>query len=44
MKLSPLPVRRPSQDAATVDLVAAEAAPQPAPLDEVLAWLHSLES
>ncbi|MGN6301581.1 MAG: hypothetical protein ACTHN8_10890 [Angustibacter sp.] len=47
MKLSPLPVRRPSREAAdvsTVDLTAAEAAPRPAALDEVLDWLKSLES
>jgi hypothetical protein len=47
MKLSPLPVRRPRGD--VVDLVAADAASQattapPADLDEVLAWLTSLES
>ncbi|WP_157371476.1 hypothetical protein [Angustibacter sp. Root456] len=50
MKLSPLPVRRPGNqdtDAVTpgvVDLRSAEAAGQPAPLGEVLAWLSALES
>jgi hypothetical protein len=47
MKLSPLPVRRPRGD--VVDLAAAQPADEagevaPAPLDEVLTWLHSLES
>lgn len=46
MKLSPLPVRRPgaATTAVTVDLTAAEPTGQPAPLDDVLAWLKSLES
>jgi hypothetical protein len=46
MKLSPLPVRRPgaATSEVAVDLTAAEATGQPAPLDEVLDWLRSLES
>ena len=46
MKLSPLPVRRPgaATSPVSVDLTAAEAPGEPAPLDDVLAWLTSLES
>lgn len=45
MKLSPLPVRRPGAPTSqvAVDLPAVEATGRPAPLDEVLAWLTSLE-
>lgn len=46
MKLSPLPVRRPGAATSTVavDLTAADATGQPAALDDVLAWLTSLEA
>jgi hypothetical protein len=46
MNLSPLPVRRPGSPTSqgAVDLSAVEATGQPAPLDEVLTWLRSLES
>jgi hypothetical protein len=46
MKLSPLPMRRPgaATSPVSVDLTAAEPTGQPAPLDDVLAWLTSLES